>query len=75
MLRKLNLLPVYDSSEYDLIHDLIVPLLRNSTSYLRGVGFFTSGWLKLAAHGLTKLIQNGGKAKIVISPILEKSDW
>lgn len=75
MLRKLNLLPVYDSSEYDLIHDLIVPLLRNSISYLRGVGFFTSGWLKLAAHGLTELIQNGGKARIVISPILEKTDW
>ncbi len=75
MLRKLNLLPVYDSSEYDLVHDLIVPLLKNSILYLRGVGFFTSGWLKLAAHGLTELIQNGGKARIVISPILEKSDW
>jgi len=75
MFRKLNLLPVYDSAEYSLINDLIVPLLQNSSSYLRGVGFFTSGWLKLAAHGLTELIEKGGKARIVVSPILEKSDW
>ena len=75
MLNSLNLLPVYDSAEYDLINDLIVPLLQHSTSYSRGVGFFTSGWLKLAAQGLSRLIENGGKARIVLSPILEKTDW
>lgn len=75
MLKDLNLFPVYDSAEYDLIGDLIVPLLQNSKLYLRGVGFFTSGWLKLAFEGVVKLIENGGNARIVISPILEKSDW
>ena len=50
-------------------------MLFRSSSYLRGVGFFTSGWLKLAAHGLTELIEKGGKARIVLSPIMEKSDW
>lgn len=75
LFKSLHLLPVYDSAEHDLIHDLIVPLLKNSISYLRGVGFFTSGWLKLAAQGLSRLIENGGKAQIVLSPILEKSDW
>jgi len=75
MLKDLGLQPVYDSAEYDLVQDLIVPLLRNSTSYLRGVGFFTSGWLKLAAEGIVQLIENGGIARIVISPVLEKPDW
>jgi superfamily II DNA or RNA helicase len=75
MLRTLNLLPVYDSAESDLVYDLLVPSLRSSNSYLRGVGFFTSGWLRLAAHGLAGLIENGGSARFVISPILEKSDW
>jgi hypothetical protein len=75
MLNSLNLLPVYDSAEYDLINDLIVPLLQHSTSYSRGVGFFTSGWLKLAAQGLSRLIENEGKARIILSPILEKKDW
>ena len=75
MLKSLKLIPVYDSSEYDLVKDLIVPLLENSNLYLRGVGFFTSGWLRLAAQGLTVLIENGGTARIVLSPMLEKADW
>ena len=75
MLRKLSLHPVYDSSEHNLINDLMIPLLQNSISYLRGVGFFTSGWLKLAAQGITELINKGGKARIVMSPILQESDW
>jgi len=75
MLNDLNLVSVYDSADYDLIQDLIIPLLQNSTAYLRGVGFFTSGWLRLASQGLSRLIENGGKAKIVLSPIIEKSDW
>lgn len=75
MLKNLNLLPVYDSAKHDLIQNLIVPLLQNSKLYLRGVGFFTSGWLRLAVEGVTRLIENGGTAQIVISPILERSDW
>jgi superfamily II DNA or RNA helicase len=75
MLKPLNLLPVYDSAEHDLIQDLIVPLLKNSQEYLRGVGFFTSGWLKIASQGIVSLLENGGKAKFVVSPILDKQDW
>ena len=75
MLRSLDLLPVYDSSEYNLIQDLIVPLLSHSQEYFRGVGFFTSGWLRLASEGVVRLVENGGKATIVVSPILEASDW
>lgn len=75
MLRELNLLPVYDSSEYNLVKELIIPLLSNCKLYYRGVGFFTSGWLRLASEGLSDLVENGGKGKIVMSPIMEESDW
>ena len=75
MLKDLNLLPVYDSEKYDLVQDLMVPLLKNSNSYFRGVGFFTSSWLRLAAQGLQQLIENGGTAKYIISPNLQKEDW
>lgn len=75
MLRDLNLHPVYDSSEYDLVADLIVPLLANSVAYHRGVGFFTSSWLRLAAQGLAKLAENDGRAKLVMSPVIERRDW
>ncbi|MEW6275503.1 MAG: DEAD/DEAH box helicase family protein [Bacillota bacterium] len=75
MLKELNLLPVYDSESYDLIRDVQVPLLAHSKDYLRGVGFFTSGWLRLAAQGVVSLVEAGGKARVVVSPILEASDW
>src|SRR3990172_1477800 len=75
MLRELELRPVYDSETCDLIRDLQVPLLARSRDYLRGVGFFTSGWLRLASRGLASLIEGGGKARIVVSPILERQDW
>lgn len=75
MLKDLDLQPVYDSERYDLISDLQVPLLQQSKDYLRGVGFFTSGWLKLAAQGMSALVSANGTARIVLSPILDKADW
>ena len=66
---------VYDSAEYDLVQDLIVPLLVDSREYYRGVGFFSSGWLRVASKGLAGLVENGGKARIVMSPIMTEGDW
>ncbi len=75
MLRKLKLLSVYDSAEQDLVRDLQIPLLLNCNDYLRGVGFFTSGWLRIAAQGIVGLVENGGRARFIVSPILEEGDW
>lgn len=75
MLRDLELYPVYDSADHDLVQDLIAPLLAESHEYWRGVGFFTSGWLKTACKGVVKLVSNGGRAHIVTSPIMQKADW
>lgn len=75
MLRTLRLLHVYDSADHDLVHELLVPLLKHSVEYFRGVGFFSSGWLRIASYGIAGLIENGGKAKFVVSPMLEKKDW
>lgn len=75
MLRDLSLLPVYDSAECHIVDDLIVPLLLNTKTYLRGVGFFTSSWLRMVSHGLVQLVERGGHATIVVSPTLEAADW
>lgn len=75
MFRELDLKPVYDSSEYDLVKDLITPLLKNSVRYNRGVGYFSSGWIKLAAQGLCEFAEHGSKAKIIMSPIISEQDW
>lgn len=75
MLKDLDLKSVYDSSEYDLVKDLITPLLKNSLRYDRGVGYFSTGWIKLAAKGLCDFAGNGSKARIIMSPIISTQDW
>ncbi len=74
MLKDLDLRPVYDSAECSIVNDLMVPCLCNCTKYLRGVGFFTSGWLSLAATGIEALAKTGGQARFVVSPVLEEAD-
>ncbi|MBL7197066.1 MAG: DEAD/DEAH box helicase family protein [Candidatus Omnitrophica bacterium] len=75
MLTDLDLKAVYDSTEHDLVKDLIIPLLENSFRYDRGVGFFSSGWLKMACEGINKFAENAGKARIIMSPIISENDW
>jgi superfamily II DNA or RNA helicase len=74
-LDELELPPVIETSETDFIQDFYNPILSRAIEYKRGVGYFTSGWLKNAARGIAGLASNGGKAKWIISPILEEDDW
>ena len=64
-----------DTSSADLVDDFFVPALVRSVTYDRGVGFFTSGWIRQAGAGLTAFAENGGKARWVTSPILDENDW
>ena len=64
-----------DTSKNDLIGGFFVPALEHATHYDRGVGFFTSGWLRLASRGMVAFARNGGRARWVTSPILDPDDW
>lgn len=67
--------PVVDTSSGDIIADFFNPVLAVSVRYDRGVGFFSAGWLRLAAKGMSQFAANGGKARWVTSPILSEADW
>lgn len=73
--RELDIPAVLDTSTHDLTRDFFVPLLSNAQRYARGVGFFSSGWLRINASGLVQFAQNGGRARWVTSPILDDADW
>lgn len=75
MLRELNLPAVLDTSSANLIADFFVPALAASIRYDRGVGYFSSGWLRVAAKGMAQFAANGGRARWVTSPILNEDDW
>lgn len=73
-LRELETAPKFDTSTHRVMELFYVPALARSVSYDRGVGFFTSGWMRMAAAGLAGLAENCGKARIIASPMLEPED-
>src|SRR2546423_189969 len=66
---------IMDTSSADLIADFFVPALGAASRYDRGVGYFSSGWMKIAAAGMAAFAENGGRARWVTSPILDEADW
>ncbi len=74
MLKSLPPTPTFDTSTDEILADFIIPALSRSDSYDRGVGYFTAGWLRLAASGLAALAARGGRARIIASPKLREED-
>lgn len=66
---------VIDTSDVDFVKAFYNPLLSRSVEYKRGVGYFTTNWLRSASRGIAELAENGGTAKWIMSPMLEKDDW
>ena len=60
-LQDLKLKNIYRNSTDEIINDLVIPLLNESHNYYRGVGFFTSSWIRLVTRGLKSIIGNSGK--------------
>ena len=75
LLSTLNLPTTIDTSTADMAADFYAPALSVSLRYDRGVGFFSSGWLRMVAQGLLPFATNGGRARIITSPILDAADW
>jgi hypothetical protein len=73
-LRELPTDPHFATSTHKLFDIFYVTALSRSIAYDRGVGYFTSNWLRLAATGLAQLAANGGKARIIASPKLDSDD-
>lgn len=74
-LKTLSLPPMMDTSSNDLIADFFVPILAESIRYDRGVGYFSSGWMRMTAEGMAAFAENSGRARWVTSPILDEADW
>lgn len=75
LLTELQLPLILDTSGADLIRDFFIPALSCSISYDRGVGYFSSGWIRQASNGMCEFAAHGGKARWITSPIFEEKDW
>lgn len=74
-----NLLPnipiSLNTSDNNFSLELYEPCLKWATTYDRGVGYFSSGWITINAKGMADFASRGGKARWITSPILSESDY
>jgi superfamily II DNA or RNA helicase len=73
-LRTLSLQNSYRSGNDDILNDFYIPCLRNANQYDRAAGYFDSKSLVLAAQGISKLVLNDGKMRLIVSPRLKPED-
>lgn len=73
-LRDLDLRVEYRSDGSNIIDGFYVPCLRESLTYSRAVGYFTSGSLALAAKGISVFLGNRGTMRLVACPQFEQED-
>ena len=66
---------VLDTSTTNIVAEFYKPLLQGSVLYYRGVGYFSSSWIKSNAVGLAEFANNGGRIRWLVSPILSKDDF
>ncbi len=73
--KDLNLKLIYDNSTMEITENLIIPLLTETKLYHRGVGFFSSNWIRIVTKGLNSLAKRGGRIELITSPKLSEEDW
>ena len=73
-LSELNLQPSYHKGEDDIASDFYLPCMKRATRYDRAVGFFKSSVYLLSWGSLKSFVKNGGKMRIICSPVLDRDD-
>jgi len=58
----------------DRLHDFYIPALERSCRFDRTTGFFSSAALAIAAAGVVRLIQNGGRMRLLCGADLSPDD-
>lgn len=74
MLKELDLKAVYNSGDDNLVKDFFVPSLSSANEYCRSVGYFSAQVLYYVSEGLTGLIENRGKMRLIVGTQIEEGD-
>ncbi len=65
---------IYYGPADDPLANFYIPALSASVRYDRSAGFFSSSALAVAAAGVARLIQNGGRMRLLVGAALEEGD-
>lgn len=63
-----------NTSENNLVTELYEPCLDWALRFDRGVGYFTTGWLKHNVSGMSSFASRGGVMRLITSPIISNND-
>lgn len=74
MLKQCDFKVTYNTSDDNISNDFYNQTFFNSIKYYRGVGYFTSGWLKENSYGLARFIKENSEIKFITSPNVDESD-
>jgi len=72
--KNINIQTEYRSLVDNIAKSFYIPLLAESITYRRAVGFFSSSALAEIAKGITGLVANGGNIQLIASPYLSEED-
>lgn len=73
--KNLDIKRTYTTLDTNIMEEVVDEILKTAVKYDRGVGFFSSSWLKEVASGLSYFILRGGKARILTSVRISEQDW
>lgn len=73
-LKKHDFRPDYNKSDHDIAEDFYLPAMRSSFRYDRISGYFGSTIYILAWSALQEFVENGGKIRLICSPIISDAD-
>lgn len=73
-LKDINFKAAYSSEDTNILDDFYVPALSLAREYYRITGFFSSDSFAVAAEGISNLIQNNGKVKLITGVFINPED-
>jgi superfamily II DNA or RNA helicase len=73
-LKDIEIKRAYDSDTDDILADFYSPALSVSVQYSRLTGFFSSTSLAAAAKGISGLVRNGGRVRIITGAVFREDD-
>jgi hypothetical protein len=65
----------YSTDEDNVLKDFYIPVLKESVSYDRAVGYFSSQGLLKFLQGIDGLLKNNGKMRLVIGDTLSDDEY
>lgn len=73
-LSNLQFQPSYHKGEDDIAQEFYLPCMERSERYDRAIGFFKSSIYLIAWDSLREFVDNGGKMRIICSPVIAEAD-